>query len=86
VDVTAPSPDVAARRRRWPQVVAGMGMLVAAGAAAAVVLRRRKNGPAGEAPGKPAEAVIGPQAAQNGQPEADADGAGADENVSRQSP
>lgn len=79
VDVTAPSPDVTAPRRRWPQVVAGTATLVAAGAAAAVVLRRRKNDLACEAPGKPAEAVIGPQAAQDGQLGADTDGSGAEE-------
>ena len=84
VDVTAPSPDVTAPRRRWPQIVAGTAILVAAGAAAAVVLQRRKNDRACEAPGKPAEAVIGPQAAQDGQLGANADGSGAEENVSRQ--
>jgi hypothetical protein len=86
VDVTAPGPDVTAPRRRWPQVVAGTSLLVAAGAAAAVMLRRRKNDRAGEAAGKPAEEVTGPQAAQNGPLSADADGSGAEENVSRQSP
>jgi len=80
VDVTAPRPDDAAPRRRWPQVVAATGMLVAAGAAVAVVLRRRKSDP------EPAEAVTGPQAAQDGQLGADADGSGAEGNVSRQSP
>jgi len=85
VDVTAPSPDVTAPRRRWPQVVAGTVMLVAAGAAAAVVLQRRKNDRAYEAPEKPAEAVTGPQAAQDGQLGASADGSGAEENVNRQS-
>ena len=75
--------DVAAPRRRWPQVVAGTAILVAAGAAAAVVLQRRKNDRAREAPGKPAEAVIGPQATQDGQLGANADGSGAEENVSR---
>ena len=84
VDVTAPSPDVTAPRRRWPRVVAGTAILVAAGAAAAVVLRRRKNDGAWEEPGKPAEEVTGPQAAQNGP--LGADGSGAEENVSRQSP
>jgi hypothetical protein len=86
VDVTAPSPDVTAPRRRWPRVVAGTAILVAAGAAAAVVLRRRKNDGAWVEPGKPAEEVTGPQAAQNGPLGADADGSGAEENVSRQSP
>ena len=85
VDVTAPRPDVAAPRRRWPQVVAGTGMLVAAAAAVAVVLRRRKSDRASEAPGEPAEAVTGTQAAQDGQLGADADGSGAEEDVSRQS-
>jgi hypothetical protein len=84
VDVTAPSPDVTAPRRRWPRVVAGTAILVAVGAAAAVVLRRRKNDGAWEEPGKPAEEVTGPQAAQNGP--LGADGSGAEENVSRQSP
>ena len=83
VDVAAPSPDVTAPRRRWPQIVAGTAILVAAGAAAAVVLQRRKNDRAREAPGKPAEAVIGPQATQDGQLGANADGSGAEENVSR---
>ena len=85
VDVTAPGPDVTAPRRRWPQIVAGTAMLVAAGTAAAVVLQRRKNDRAREASGKTAEAVIGPQAAQDGQLGANADGSGAEENVSRQS-
>jgi len=87
VDVTAPRPDDAAPRRRWPQVVAATGMLVAAGAAVAVVLRRRKSDRAYEAPAEPAEAVTGPQAAQDGQlgADADADGSGAEGNVSRQS-
>jgi len=57
---------------------------VAVGAAAAIVLRRRKNDQAWEAPGKPDEAVTGLQAAQNGQP--GADGSGAEDNVSAQSP
>ena len=52
VDVAAPGPEVTAPRRRWPQVVAGTGILVAVGAAAAVVLRRRKNDRAYEAPGE----------------------------------
>jgi hypothetical protein len=84
VDVTAPRPDVAAPRRRWPQVVAATGMLVAVGAAVAIVLRRRKSDLASEAPGEPAEAVTGQQAAQDGQ--LGADGSGAEGNVSRQSP
>ena len=83
VDVAAPSPDVIAPRRRWPQVVAGTVMLVAVGAAAAVVLQRRKSD---RASGEPADAVTGLQAVQNGQLGADADGSGAEENVSRQSP
>ena len=83
VDVTPP-PDVTPPRRRWPQVVAGTGILVAVGAAAAVVLRRRKNDRAFEAPGKPAEAVTDLQDAQNDQ--LNADGSGAEDNVSRQSP
>jgi len=85
VDVTAPRVvDVTARRRRWPEVVAGTAMLVAAGAAAAVVLRRRKNDGTCGAPSEAAEAGTGPQAAQAGQQRADADGNGAEENVSRQ--
>jgi hypothetical protein len=84
VDVTAPRPDVTAARRRWPWVVAGTGLLVAAGAAAAVVLRRQKDDRASGAPGEPAEAVTSPLAAQNGQ--VDADGSGAQEDVTRQSP
>lgn len=86
VDVVAPDPEVTAPRRRWPQVVAGAGILVAVGAAAAVVLRRRKNDRAFGEPGKPAEAVTDPQDAQNGPLGADADGSGAEENVNRQSP
>jgi hypothetical protein len=84
VDVTAPSPDVTAPRRRWPRVVAATGILVAAGAAAAVVLRRRKNDRAYGEPGKAAEEATDPQAAQDGQ--LGADGSGAEENVNRQSP
>jgi hypothetical protein len=86
VDITAPLVvDVTATRRRWPKVVAGTAMLVAAGAAAAVVLRRRKNDGTCEAPGEAAEAGTGPQAAQDGQLRAGADGSGTEENVSRQS-
>jgi hypothetical protein len=84
VDVSAPRPDVTAARRRWPWVVAGTGLLMAAGAAAAVVLRRQKDDRASGVPGEPAEAVTGPLAAQNGQ--LDADGSGAQEDVTRQSP
>jgi hypothetical protein len=86
VDVAEPRPEVTAPRRRWPQVVAGTGMLVAVGVAVAVVLRRRKNNQACGVPEKPAEAVTDLQAAQNGQLGADADGSGAEDNVSRQSP
>ena len=86
VDVAEPRPDVTPPRRRWPQVVAGTGMLVAVGAAVAVVLRRRKNDGACEGPEKPAEAVTGLQAAQDGQLGADADGSPAEDNVGRQSP
>ena len=86
VDVAAPGPEVTAPRRRWPQIVAGTGVLVAVGAAAAVVLRRRKNDRAYEAPGKPAEEATGPQVAQNSQLDANADGSGADDNAVRQSP
>ncbi len=86
VDVAEPRPEVIPPRRRWPQVVAGTGMLVAVGAAVAVVLRHRKNDQACGAPEKPAEAVTGLQAVQNGQSGADADDSGAENNVSRQSP
>jgi|GraSoiStandDraft_17_1057272.scaffolds.fasta_scaffold422072_2 hypothetical protein len=86
VDVAEPRPEVTAPRRRWPQVVAGTGMLVAVGAAVAVVLRRRKNDGACEVPEKPAEAVTDLQAAQNGQSGADADGSAAEDNVGTQSP
>jgi hypothetical protein len=86
VDVAESRPDVTAPRRRWPQVVAGTGMLVALGAAVAVVLRRRKNYGACEVPEKPDEAVTGLEAAQNGPLGADADGSGAEDNVGRQSP
>ena len=79
VDV-APRPEVTPPRRRWPQVVAGTGMLVAVGAAAAVVLRRRKNDQACGAPEKPAEI------AQDGQLGADAPGSAAEDDVVRQSP
>ena len=84
VDVAPPAPEVTAPRRRWPQVVAGTGVLVAVGAAVVVVLRRRTNDRAYEAPGKPAEEATGPQAAQNSQ--LDADGSGAEDNANRQSP
>jgi hypothetical protein len=86
LDVAEARPDVTPPRRRWPQVVAGTGMLVAVGAAVAVVLRRRKNDQACEVPGKPDEAVTGLEAVQNGPLGADADGSGAEDNVSRQSP
>jgi hypothetical protein len=86
VDVAEPRPDATAPRRRWPQVVAGTGMLVAVGAAVAIVLRRRKNDGACEVPEKPAEAVTGLPTAQNGQSGGDVDGSGAEDNASRQSP
>jgi hypothetical protein len=86
LDVAEARPDVTAPRRRWPQVVAGTGMLVAVGAAVAVVLRRRKNVQACEVPEKPDEAVTGLAAAQNGPLGADAGGSGAEDNVSSQSP
>jgi hypothetical protein len=85
VDVAEPRPDVTAPRRRWPQVVAGTGILVAVGAAVAVVLQRRKNDQACEAPEKPAEAVTGLQAGQNDQQGADADDSAAEDNIGRQS-
>jgi hypothetical protein len=96
VDVTEPGPDGTASRRRWPQVVGVVlaASAAAAGAAAAVVLRRRKDDRASGAPEEPAEAVTDPQAAQNSQLNANADGSGAQEadgsgakeDVSRQSP
>jgi hypothetical protein len=85
VDVAEPRPDVTAPRRRWPQVVAGTGMLVAVGAAVAVVLQRRKNDQACGAPEKPAEPVTGLQAGQNDQQGAGADDSATEDNVGRQS-
>ena len=85
VDVVEPRPEVTAPRRRWPQVVAGTGMLVAVGAAVAVVLRRRRNDGACEVPEKPAEAATGLQAAPNGQLSADAPGSAGEDNVGTQS-
>ena len=96
VDVTAPSVDVVdvialpvdviSPRRRWAKVVAGTAMLAAAGAAVAIVLWRRKHDGTCGAPGETADAGTGPQAAQDGQPRADADGSGAEADVNRQSP
>ena len=87
VDVTVPRVvDDTAPRRRWPKVVAGAAILAAAGAAAAVVLRRRKSEGTCGAAGKAAEAGTSPQAAQDGQLRAGADGSGAEENISRHSP
>jgi hypothetical protein len=88
VDVAAPRLDVTPPRRRWPQVVAGTVMVAAAAAAAAavVVLRRRKDDRTCGAPVEAAEAGTGTQTAQDGQLPADADGSGADENISRPSP
>ena len=87
VDVTAPRDvDVTALRRRWLKVGAGTAILAAAAAAAAVVLRRRKNDGTCGAPEEAAEAGTGPQAAQDGQLRAGADGSGAEENISKHSP
>ena len=93
VDVTAPTVDVVglradviSRRRRWAKVVAGTAMLAAAGAAVAIVLRRRKHDGTCGAPGKTADTGTGPQTAQDGQPRADADGSGAEADVSGPSP
>ena len=86
VDVAAPRLDVAARRRRWPKVMAGTAMLVAVGAAAAIVLRRRKDDGTWGVSGEAAEVGDGPSAAQDGQLRVGTDGAGAEENVSRHSP
>jgi hypothetical protein len=83
VDVNAPRPGVTAPRRRWPKVVAGAALLAAAGAAAAIVLRRRKDdGTRGEAAG----ADTGPQAAQDGQASADADGDDVEADAGKLSP
>ena len=87
VDVPAPPVvEVTARRRRWLKVGAGTALLAAAGAAAAVVLLRRRNDGTCEAPEEAAEAGTGLQAAQDGQLRAGADGSGAEENVSSNSP
>jgi hypothetical protein len=83
VDVTAP--DVSAPRRRWPGVVAATAVLAAVGAAV-VVLRHRKADKTGGAPGQAGDAGTGLQIARDGQPPSDADGSGADEDASRESP
>jgi hypothetical protein len=67
VDVTPPSADVTAPRRRWPMVVAGTALLAAAGAAAAIVLRRRNDDGTCESSAEAADAGTGPQIAQDGQ-------------------
>ena len=87
VDVAAPRLDVPPPRRRWPRVVAGTIMVAAAASAAAavVVLRRRKDDRTGGAPGEAAEAGTGTPTAQDGQLPADADGSGAEANISRPS-
>ena len=86
VDVAAPRLDVPPPRRRWPQVVAGTIVVAAVGAAAAVVvLRRRKDDRTGGASGEAAEASTGTPTAQDGQLPADADGSGAEANISRPS-
>lgn len=82
VDVPAPVVVNVTVRRRWPKVMAGTAMLAAAaaGAAAALVLRRRNNDKARETP----ETGTAPQAAQDGQLRAGADGGDAEEDVSSQ--
>ena len=77
---------VTVRRRRWLKVGAGTAMLAAVGAAAVVVILRRRNDATDKAPEEAAEAGTGPQAAQDGQLRAGADGSGAEENVSSNSP
>jgi hypothetical protein len=82
VDVTTPSPDVAAPRKRWPRVVAGTAILAAVGAA--IVLRRRKHDGTAEALGEAADARTGPQTAQDGQ--TSTGGGDAEAGVSKLSP
>jgi hypothetical protein len=82
VDVTTPRLDVAARRRRWPRVVAGTAILAAVGAA--IVLRRRKHDRTSEALGEAADARTGPLTAQGGQ--TSTDGGDAEADVSKLSP
>jgi hypothetical protein len=84
VDVTAPRLDVTAPRRRWPRVVAGTAILAAVGAA--IVLRRRKDDGTRRAAREAADARTDPQAAQNGQPSANAHGGDAEADVSKLSP
>ena len=84
VDVTTPRLDVAARRRRWPRVVAGTAILAAVGAA--IVLRRRKHDRTRGAAREAAGARTGPQTAQDGQPSANAHGGDAEADVSKLSP
>jgi hypothetical protein len=88
VDVPPVPPvvEVTARRRRWLKVGAGTALLAAVGAASAVVLLRRRNDGTCEAPEEAAEAGTGLQAAQDGQLRAGADGSGAEENVTSNSP
>jgi hypothetical protein len=78
--------EVTARRRRWLKVGAGTAMLAAVGAATVVVILRRKNDATDKAPEEAAETGTGPQAAQDGQLRAGADGSGAEENVSSHPP
>jgi hypothetical protein len=82
VDVTTPSLDVAAPRKRWPRVVAGTAILAAVGAA--IVLRRRKHDGTAEALGEATDARTGPQTAQDGQ--TSTDGGDAEAGVSKLSP
>jgi len=82
VDVTTPSLDVAAPRKRWPRVVAGTAILAAVGAA--IVLRRRKHDGTSEALAEAADARTGPQTAQDGQ--TSTDGGDAEADVSKLSP
>ena len=76
VEVTAPRADAAARRRRWPQVSAGIVLLAAAGAVTAAVIQRRKAARTGGAPGDAGAGDASPQAAPDGQPRTEGDGGG----------
>jgi hypothetical protein len=78
--------EVTARRRRWLKVGAGAAMLAAVGAATVVVILRRRNDATDKAPEEAAEAGTGPQAAQDGQLRAGADGSSAEENVGSHPP
>ena len=87
VDVPASSVvEVTARRRRWLKVGAGTALLAAVGAAAVVVVLRRRNAAIDKAPEEAGEAGNSPQAAQDSQLRAGADGSGAEENVTSNFP